>query len=47
MEFVHGGSMMDLLKKIDGAVTEEEARFFMCELIVALQFLHNKGIIHR
>ena len=46
MEFLQGGDFMSLLIKKD-ILTEEEARFYTAELILAVDSIHKLGCIHR
>jgi serine/threonine protein kinase len=46
MEFLNGGDFMSLLIKKD-ILTEDETRFYMAEVIQAVQHVHSKGYIHR
>ena len=46
MEYLAGGDFMNLLIKED--VLEESAcRFYMAELILAVEYIHSLGYIHR
>jgi len=45
MEFVSGGDLFHHIAK--GRFQEPRAAFYMAELVLALQFLHGKGILHR
>lgn len=55
MEFLQGGDLAGLLDRRDGdegmeggsGLTEEETRFYLAELILALEALHDLGYAHR
>jgi serine/threonine protein kinase len=46
MEYLPGGDMMNLLIKRE-ILTEQETRFYISELIIAVQAIHRRGYIHR
>lgn len=46
MEFVKGIDLFDLLCEV-GQVSEEQAKFYVCCLIVILEYIHERNIIHR
>lgn len=46
LEYVSGGDMYDLLKK-HGCLTESQARFYLAEIIIALNELHSHDFIFR
>ncbi|NWX10461.1 MAST1 kinase, partial [Caloenas nicobarica] len=46
MEYVEGGDCATLLKHI-GALPLELARLYFAETVLALEYLHNYGIVHR
>lgn len=46
MEYLAGGDLMTLLMKKD-ILSEQEARFYMAELAIAVNSVHNLGYIHR
>ncbi len=46
MEFLGGGDLMTLLIKQD-ILTEDCARFYIAELILAVESLHKMNFIHR
>lgn len=46
MDFLAGGELFFHLKR-RGLIMEQEARYYMAEMILAIDFLHNIGVIHR
>ena len=46
MEFLGGGDLMNLLIKYD-ILSEDSARFYIAELILAVETLHKMNFIHR
>ena len=46
MEYLPGGDLMNLLIKKD-ILTEEEARFYLAELILSIESIHKLDCIHR
>lgn len=46
MDFVAGGELYSLIAK-DGRFEEPRARFYSAELILALEYLHEVGIVYR
>ena len=46
MDFIQGGDLMNLLVKKD-TLTEEEARFYIAEIILCVESVHEMGCIHR
>ncbi|CAG9316528.1 unnamed protein product [Blepharisma stoltei] len=46
MEFMKGGELFFHLKK-SGKFTEERARFYAAEILLAFEYLHNIGVIYR
>ncbi len=46
MEYLSGGDMMNLLIQKD-VLTEEEAKFYIAELIIAVDSIHKMNYIHR
>lgn len=47
MEYHPGGDLFGLLNRRDGILTEDEARFYLAEITVALNVLHTMGYVHR
>ena len=46
MEYLPGGDLMNLLIQKD-ILTEEEARFYIAELILSIESIHKLDCIHR
>jgi serine/threonine protein kinase len=46
MEYLPGGDLLSLLENI-GYFDVEIARFYLAEIVLALEYLHKHGIIHR
>ncbi len=46
MEYMVGGDLKSLLT-VSGFFDEDSARFYCAEITLALQYLHNHGIVHR
>jgi serine/threonine protein kinase len=45
-EYIAGGEIFYHLRK-EGCFSEERTKLYICELILALEYLHKKGIIYR
>ena len=46
MEYMKGGDFSSLLENV-GAFDEETAKYYMAQIVLALEYLHDKGVIHR
>lgn len=46
MEYLPGGDMMTLLMRKD-TLTENEARFYVAETVLAIESIHKHNYIHR
>lgn len=46
MEFMKGGDFSSLLENV-GAFEEDTAKFYIGQIVLALEYLHSKGVIHR
>jgi serine/threonine-protein kinase MRCK len=47
MDFYYGGDLLSLLSKYDDQFSEDMARFYLAEMIVAIDTLHQLGYVHR
>lgn len=47
MEYVSGASFRALLNNRETVMIEEEARFYVAEMVLALTEIHNHSYIHR
>ena len=46
MDFLAGGELFLRLGR-EGIFLEKTAAFYLAEIILALEFLHNLGVLHR
>jgi serine/threonine protein kinase SCH9 len=46
MEFVNGGELFYHLQ-LSGKFKENRAKFYMAECVLALEYLHSKGVVYR
>ncbi|KAJ3122541.1 camp-dependent protein kinase catalytic subunit [Nowakowskiella sp. JEL0407] len=46
MEYVAGGDLFSYLRKVK-RFSEEDGRFYVCEVLVALAYLHSENVIYR
>jgi len=46
MDFLSGGELFFHLKR-KGLILEAEARLYLAEMVVAIEFLHSMGVVHR
>lgn len=47
MDYYYGGDLLSLLSKYDEQFSEDMARFYLAEMIVAIDSLHQLGYVHR
>ncbi|MDP2437214.1 MAG: protein kinase [archaeon] len=47
MEFIEGGSLLDVIKKFGGSVPETLLRSYVAQMLSGLAYLHQKGVVHR
>jgi serine/threonine protein kinase len=46
MEFVQGGLLFDLCQTL-GAMGEDAGRFFMWQMVDAVEYMHSRRVVHR
>ena len=46
MEYINGGDLMFQIQRAR-KFDEDRARFYAAEIVLALLFLHNRGIVYR
>jgi protein-serine/threonine kinase len=46
MEYIGGGDLMTQLIALD-SFTEDETKFYIAELVLAIDSIHKMGLIHR
>ncbi|KAG1458166.1 hypothetical protein G6F46_006844 [Rhizopus delemar] len=47
MEYAPGGDLQGLMERRQGRFTEQEAKFYIAELILAVESVHQLGYMHR
>ena len=47
MEYYSGGDMLTLLSKFDDRLSEDMARFYLAEIILAIDSIHQLNYVHR
>jgi len=47
MEFVNGGELFYHLKQTKTGFDEDRTRFYAAEIVLALEYLHNMGVVYR
>lgn len=47
MEFVNGGELFYHLKQTKNGFDEDRARFYAAECVLALEYLHEQGVVYR
>ncbi|CCE78415.1 Piso0_001038 [Millerozyma farinosa CBS 7064] len=46
LDFAEYGELLSIIRKY-GSLSENLSRFYMCQIIDSVRFIHSKGIIHR
>lgn len=46
LEYMKGGDFVQIMK-IFGVLEEFVVKFYMAELVLAIEYLHSQGIVHR
>ena len=47
MDYYVGGDVLTLLSKYEDHLPEDMARFYACEMILAIDAIHKMGYVHR
>ncbi|KAA3682270.1 serine/threonine-protein kinase MRCK [Paragonimus westermani] len=47
MDFYNGGDMLTMLSKFDDKIPEDIVRFYVAEIVLAINSLHQMGYVHR
>jgi STE20-like kinase len=47
IEYCEGGAVDDIMMSLEKPLTEPQIKCICCEMCEALQFLHNRFVIHR
>lgn len=47
MDYYVGGDMLTLLSKFDDHIPETMAKFYLSEMVLAIDSVHNLGYVHR
>lgn len=46
LEYASGGTVMDVIQKKDGGITEPLVRRYTKEIVQGIEYLHSKGMVH-
>ncbi|ODV78893.1 Pkinase-domain-containing protein, partial [Suhomyces tanzawaensis NRRL Y-17324] len=46
LDFAEYGELLSIIRKF-GSLSEQVAKFYMCQIVDAVRFIHSKGVIHR
>mmetsp|Transcript_43600 Transcript_43600/g.102495 ORF Transcript_43600/g.102495 Transcript_43600/m.102495 type:complete len:320 (+) Transcript_43600:101-1060(+) len=47
MEYIEGGSMLDLIERMGGKLREDQTGMLMEQVLKGLVYLHSKGVVHK
>ena len=47
MEYAPGGTLRGLINSTDSSMVEEDVKFYIAEIILALEEIHKSNYIHR
>lgn len=47
MDYYVGGDVLTLLSKYEDHLPENMARFYACEMVLAIDSIHKLGYVHR
>ncbi|KAI5956726.1 PKH3 [Candida jiufengensis] len=46
LDFAEYGELLSIIRKF-GSLSEQVSKFYMCQILDAVKFIHSKGVIHR
>lgn len=47
MDYYCGGDLLTLLSKFEDRLPEDMAKFYIAEMVLAIDSIHNLGYVHR
>ena len=47
MDYYSGGDLLTLISKYEDHLSEDMAKFYMAEMVLAIDSLHQLGYVHR
>lgn len=47
MDYYVGGDLLTLLSKFEDRLPEDMAKFYVAEMVLAIDAVHNLGYVHR
>jgi len=47
MDYYVGGDVLTLLSKYEDHLPEDYAKFYACEMVLAIDAIHQLGYVHR
>ena len=47
LDYIEGGTLEDQLARCGGTMSEDVARFYLCEILMGLKYLRSRNVSHR